>query len=195
MNNKVSIKAVIVIVCIICIAAAASGMEKNTASRTPSVSSVDPGRLERKIHDLVNKERKKRGMQALEWDVTLHSIARKFSEDMARRDFFSHEDPEGRSFCDRYSAAGFSCSIRIGHKVCLGAENISQDYLFNTSSSEGGGTFSHYNTEDKIARSVVERWMNSKGHRLNILTPYFKKEGIGVALDGDGKVYVSEDFC
>jgi uncharacterized protein YkwD len=194
-SDKVSIKFITAVLFIICIAAAARGMEKNTASRKPSASPVDPGRLEKKIHDLINKEREKRGLQTLEWDVNLHRIARKFSEDMARRDFFSHEDPEGRSFCDRYSAAGFSCSIRTGDTVCLGAENISQDNLVNSSSTEGGRTLLHYNTEDGIARSVVERWMHSKGHRLNILGPYFKREGIGVACDGGRKVYVSEDFC
>jgi uncharacterized protein YkwD len=193
-SDKVSIKAITAVLFIICLAAAARGMERNTASRTPS-SSVDPGRLEKKIHDLINKEREKRGLQALEWDVTLHRIARKFSEDMARQNFFSHEDPEGKNFCDRYRAAGFSCSIRIGDTVCLGAENISQDNLVNSSSNEGAKTFLHYSMEDRIARSVVERWMHSKGHRLNILAPYFKREGIGAAGDGDGKVYVSEDFC
>jgi uncharacterized protein YkwD len=151
--------------------------------------------LEKKIHNMINRERQKKGLPALSWDDSLHRIARQYSQDMVQRNFFSHHDPEGRTFCDRYKAAGFECKIKAGDTICLGAENIAQDNLISASSYKDGTTFLSSNTEDKIAESVVKRWMNSKGHRGNILTPYFKRQGIGVALSEDGKVYITENFC
>ncbi len=138
---------------------------------------------------MINAERKKQGLPGLLWDEDLHSIARKHSQDMERRNFFSHDDPEGRNFSDRYKDALFECRIRTGEAICRGGENISMMYL------EDGKTFLDGDTEDRIAESVVKRWIASKNHRANILTPYFKRQGIGVAISRDGKVYVTEDFC
>lgn len=195
MRDKVSIKFIAFILCFFCIAAVSEGREKDIASPPPSGRSVSPGRLEKKIHSLINRERIKRGLRVLSWNETLHGIARKYSEDMARRGFFSHEDPEGRTFRDRYKTAGFQCRISRGDKVFLGAENISQDNLREAAFFQDGKVSYSYKTEDRIARSVVKRWMRSEGHRRNILTPYFSREGVGVAIARDGRVYVTEDFC
>ena len=198
MRDKVLIKLITFILCAFCMAAVSEGREKNIVSPSPAAHSFSPGRLEREIHSLINKERTKRGLRALSWNKTLHIIARRYSEDMVHRGFFSHEDPEGRSFRDRYSAAGFHCRIRRGDNIFLGAENISQDNLRSSVFFQDGKiSYSSYsnNTEGRIARSVVKRWMKSEGHRRNILTPFFSREGIGVAIAHDGKVYVTEDFC
>jgi uncharacterized protein YkwD len=55
----------------------------------------------------------------------------------------------------------------------------------------------HYDwkTAGKIAESTVHGWMNSQGHRKNILTPRWKSEGIGVAISPDDKVYITQNFC
>lgn len=195
MRHKVSIRLITFTLCVFFIAAGSEGRGKDIVYRPHSANSVSAGRLERKIHALINRERAKRGLKVLAWNETLHGIARKYSEDMARGGFFSHEDPEGRVFHDRYNEAGFSCRIRRGDKVSLGAENISQDDILVSTFLEDGKISYSYNPEDQIARSVVRRWMNSKGHRRNILTPFFSREGIGVAIAHDGRVYVTEDFC
>jgi uncharacterized protein YkwD len=156
---------------------------------------IDVGRLEKKIHDLINQERKKKGLASLSWNKSLNSIARSYSRDMIERKFFSHNDPDGRSFIDRYHAGGFVCKLRNGNETCLGAENIAQDNLYSSVVYRNGVPSYSWNSEDEIAASVVKRWMQSRGHRGNILTAYFKRQGIGVAVSDDGKVYVTENFC
>jgi uncharacterized protein YkwD len=158
-------------------------------------SNLDIGRLEKKIHDLINAERKKKGLPGLSWNEDLNRIARKYSRDMAERRFFSHDDPEGRSFIDRYMAGGFECKLRDGNTTCLGGENIAQDNLYTSIAYLNGVPSYAWKSEDKIAASVVKLWMDSRGHRENILAPYFKRQGIGIAVTGEGRVFVTENFC
>jgi uncharacterized protein YkwD len=195
MFEKALLKIVSVILSVLCVVAILESSERDTRSNRLSGPHADVTHLEKKIHNMVNKEREKKGLPVLLWDESLHSIARKYSQDMEQRNFFSHNDPEGRSFCDRYKAARFECRIGVGDTICLGAENISQFHLNNSSSYKGCKTFFNSNTEDEIAESVVKGWMSSKNHGRNILTPYFKRQGIGVALSDDGRVYVTENFC
>ena len=96
---------------------------------------------------------------------------------------------------DRYKAGGFECRLRFGNKTCLGAENIAQDNLYRSVLYRNGVPSYDWNTGDEVAASVVNLWMKSKGHRENILTPYFKCQGIGIAISDDGRVYVTENFC
>lgn len=195
MSEKNLLKVVAVILSVLCSVAVLESSQRDTWSNRLSVSPVDVTHLEKKIHNMINRERQKKGLPVLLWDESLHRIARHYSQDMVQRNFFSHHDPEGSTFCDRYKAARFECKIKAGDTICLGAENIAQDTLISASSYKDGTTSLSSNTEDKIAESVVKRWMNSKGHRDNILTPYFKRQGIGVALSEDGKVYITENFC
>lgn len=76
------------------------------------------------------------------------------------------------------------------------SENIAQDNLYDRIwYTNGVATSYEWNTMDDIAFSVVDGWMNSPGHRQNILTPYYYSQGIGVAISSDDKVYVTENFC
>ena len=52
-----------------------------------------------------------------------------------------------------------------------------------------------WNSSRKIAETTVKGWMNSPGHRKNILTPHWRSEGIGIAISPDDKVYITENFC
>ena len=152
-------------------------------------------RLEKKIHDLINAERKKKGLPALEWNDSLNRIARRYSQDMSERNFFSHNDPEGKSFINRYEEEGFECRLRVANTTCFGAENIAQDNLYRSVLYLDGLPSYDWNREDEIAASVVTGWMKSKGHQENILTPYFKRQGIGISISENGKVYVTQNFC
>ena len=196
MNKKnLSTLISVFILCMLCMTGITESRERDAAAGSAFVPDMDITQLENKIHVLVNKERAKRGLSALSKDKRLHKVARKYSQDMVNRNFFSHNDPDGRSFYDRYKAEGYECSIRNGNTSCMGAENIAQSNLFSSYIYKDGKTFFNWSTEDKIAESVVKQWMGSKGHKANILTPYFKRQGIGVAFSDDGKVYITENFC
>ena len=51
-----------------------------------------------------------------------------------------------------------------------------------------------YRGVNAIASATVDGWMNSPGHRANILTSYFQSTGIGVAISGN-EVYLTQNFC
>lgn len=133
-----------------------------------------------KIHVLINEERTTRGLSPLSWNPTIAKASVNHSNDMANRDYFEHDSPEGRDFTWRYSQVGFTCSITQGNWIYGGAENIMY--------TEG------YYGVDTIATQSVDGWMDSPGHRENILTPYFKSQGIGVAKSGS-EVYITQNFC
>lgn len=155
----------------------------------------DTALIERLVHERVNVERKKHGLNLLAWNKSLHIIARNHSRDMAKRNYFSHTSPEGASFSDRYRAAHFSCSVRQGLNVFSGAENISQDNLYDSVRYRNNIPSYNWKSADEIARSVVLRWMESPPHRKNILFPYWKSQGLGISITDDGKVLVTENFC
>ena len=116
---------------------------------------------------------------------------------MATREYFSHETPEGLSPSGRADNAGFSCSKLVGVMLYSGiAENIFQGHLYNSYYTVNGVITSYdWNTNDDIAQITVDGWMNSPGHRKNILTDIFDQEGIGVVITQDDKVYVTQNFC
>ena len=151
--------------------------------------------LEKRIHALINKERKKNGLAPLEWSNRLSDIARLHSKDMAKRNYFSHYSPEGRDFSYRYKAGGFSCEVRVGNIIYCGGENIFQNNLYDRVMIRDGKKFYDWNSLDKIAETTVKGWMHSPGHRKNILTPYFKSEGIGVSVSEDDEVLITQNFC
>jgi uncharacterized protein YkwD len=100
---------------------------------------------------LVNQQRAAAGCRPLSTDPKLTELAQDFSAEMAARGFFDHTDPDGKTPWDRAAALG------IGN---LGGENI----------AEGQPT----------AQAVMDAWMNSPGHRANILDCDYRTIGIGV---------------
>ncbi len=151
--------------------------------------------LEKEIHVLINKERKKHNLSAMAWNDALSAIARKHSSDMAKRNYFSHFSPEGHDFSYRYKQEGYSCAVPVGERIYLGAENIFQNNLYDRIVFIDGMAHYEWNSMAKIADTTVRGWMNSPGHRKNILTPYWRSEGIGVAISPDDKVYITQNFC
>jgi uncharacterized protein YkwD len=163
---------------------------------------IDITSLEKQIHNLINDERRKNGLTGISWDDKLASIARGHSQDMANRGYFSHYDLEGHDIAYRYEKAAYTCSIYYKTDpdgtqwYATGAENIFQNNLYDTVYYINGIPTSYdWNNQDKIATSTVQGWMNSPGHRENILTSYWMNEGIGIAISSDDKVYITEDFC
>jgi uncharacterized protein YkwD len=156
---------------------------------------LDLSSLEKRIHDLINKERQKHGLSTIRWDDALKRIAQKHSADMAKRNYFSHTSPEGRDFSYRYIKSGYACAITIENRIYKGGENLFQNNLYTSVTTVNGVSYYDWNTLEDIAETTVEGWMNSPGHRKNILTPVWLREGIGVSIAPDDKVYITENFC
>jgi uncharacterized protein YkwD len=113
---------------------------------------------------LVNAERAQAGCQPLVIDAALSRLAADHSQDMAERGYFDHTDPDGRDPWDRAAAAGVDN---------LGGENIAQG--------------------QPDAQAVMDAWMNSEGHRANILNCDFTTIGVGVHIAGGGPWW-TQDF-
>jgi uncharacterized protein YkwD len=158
----------------------------------PSVRAAD---LAQRIHVRINAERARNGLSPLAWDKALSRIAAGHSRDMAKRKYLAHDSPEGQGFPDRYARASYTCRIRIGRTTYGGAENIALNHLYESVTTVNGVAYYDWNSPEKIAGKAVEGWMKSPGHRKNILTPHWKREGIGVEIAPDGKVYITQNFC
>ena len=157
----------------------------------------DAQRIEFLVHELTNQERQNHELSQLSFDTSISQIARGHSLDMASRNYFAHETPEGLSPSDRADQLGYSCQKMVGLLIYTGiAENIFQGHLFDSYYTVSGVITSYdWISEKEIAQITVEGWMNSPGHRENILTEIFDKEGIGVEITPEHKVYVTQNFC
>ncbi|KWT63059.1 hypothetical protein ADL21_04720 [Streptomyces albus subsp. albus] len=141
-----------------------SAAPSKTAPRATAAPGTSPSTAESQVLTLVNQERAKAGCSPLTADRQLGGLARDFSADMARRDFFDHTDPDGRSPWDRAKAAGIDG---------LGGENIARGQA--------------------DARAVMDTWMHSSGHRANILNCEYKTLGVGAHF-GSGGPWWTQDF-
>jgi len=74
------------------------------------------------------------------------------------------------------------------------AENIFQNWTYDSITYINGIPIYDWNTDEQIAQQTVDGWMNSPGHRENILSG-FHSEGIGVAIGSDDKVLITQNFC
>lgn len=130
-------------------------------SNSDSVSAI-----EKEVVRLVNVERQKNGLSALELDVALSKVAREKSKDMATKGYFSHTSPTYGS--------PFDMMKKFGIKYSTAGENIAM----------GQAT----------AEAVVKAWMNSEGHRANILNKNFTKIGVGYYKASNGSPYWTQMF-
>jgi uncharacterized protein YkwD len=148
-----------------------------------------------RIHALINKEREREGLASLQWDDALADIARKHSRDMAKRNYFDHVSPDGLDMMRRYSQDGYACSVRVDNTFYTGAENIALNHLYDSVTTVNGVAYYDWNSLEKIAETTVQGWMKSPGHRQNILMPHWRREGIGIVVAPDDKVYITQNFC
>ncbi|ALO11283.1 hypothetical protein AQF52_5689 [Streptomyces venezuelae] len=132
---------------------------------TAAPSTADRGEAaEAEVVRLVNVERAKVGCTPVRSDAQLAALAGAFSTDMAQRGFFDHTDPDGDTPWARAEQAGVTG---------LGGENIARGQA--------------------DAAAVMESWMNSDGHRANIMNCDFTTLGVGVHF-GDGGPWWTQDF-
>ncbi|MEU5862528.1 MULTISPECIES: CAP domain-containing protein [unclassified Nonomuraea] len=144
-----------------------------TTSATPAPKPSGPAGTvgtaeENEVLRLVNAERAKGGCNPLKHDAQLRAAAFGHSSDMAAKNYFDHTSKDGRSFMDRIRAAGFTGGTAF-------AENIAK-----------GQT---------TPASVMSSWMNSSGHRANIMNCRYTVIGVGVARNGQGPLHWTQDFA
>src|SRR5262245_49055059 len=159
-----------------------------TTAAEPGQPQIKVSDLEQRINAMVNGERHARSLKPLDWDQDLAKIARAHSQDMSKRGFFNHVNPEGETPRDRLRRAGYSCPKRAG-------ENIFQNNLYSRVTISGDRKSYDWNTPGQIAGSTVGGWMQSSGHRQNILNKAYRETGIGAAIADDGQVYITQVFC
>jgi uncharacterized protein YkwD len=157
---------------------------------------MDIPALEMEIHALINQQRGSNGHPDLGYDPALASVARNHSADMAQNNYFSHYDLQGLDPDARAAREGYSCAKNDESSYSMGlAENIMQNNLYDSVTYYNGVPRYAWNSPAAIAQSTVSGWMSSSGHRENILASAYDREGIGVAIARDDKVYITEDFC
>ncbi len=144
--------------------------------------------LEQQIHQSVNLQRRANDRKALEWDDTLANLARAHSEDMAKRGYFKHVNPEGETPMNRLNQAGYN-------KCRLVGENIYQNNLYSRAVTEKKRTTYDWNSMETITATTLKGWMDGDSHRENILQNDYTQEGVGVAIASDDKVYITQVFC
>lgn len=116
---------------------------------------------------LINEEREINGLEPLIWNSDLAGIAEAHCMDMMKRGYFSHYTPEGATPFDRMKSYGI--------KYSAAAENLAAG--------------------QPTPESVVKAWMESDGHRSNILNPNLKEAGIAFVRGGEYGIYWAQEFA
>ncbi|MCH8868976.1 MAG: CAP domain-containing protein [Chloroflexi bacterium] len=157
---------------------------------------IDVRQLAERVHALINAERNKNRLGPLAFDSKIASIAQNHSVDMALNDYFAHDNLQGLDPTDRGATVGYDCIKRYGTRYTFGlAENIHQGWLYSSTTYFNGVPIRDWNTQDELTVVAVRGWMNSAGHRENILTDTYDRSGVGVAIAEDDKVYITQNFC
>jgi uncharacterized YkwD family protein len=144
---------------------AKSSSSATTSSQAPSAGSSYSA-FQNEVVRLVNQERAKNGLGALSVDSALTKTATLKSQDMAENGYFSHTSPTYGSPFDMMKQFGITYRT-AGENIAMGQTTPAQ---------------------------VMEGWMNSPGHRANILQSSYTKIGVGVAQNSSGRYYWTQQF-
>jgi len=127
-------------------------------------------RVRREMLASVNAARKQARLRPLTANTLLDKAAQRHAEDMLKRGYFAHKSPAGTTVRERARSAGYEWHS-IGENIAYGQTSVDE---------------------------VMETWLNSPGHRKNILTPGFTELGVGIAMglgpDGKYQVYWVQNF-
>jgi uncharacterized YkwD family protein/spore coat assembly protein SafA len=122
--------------------------------------------IEDEVLRLINVERSKNGLQTLSYNWEASRVARIKSQDMINNNYFSHTSP--------IYGSPFKMLESYGLRFSAAAENIAYG--------------------QRSAQEVVNSWMNSPGHRANILSRSYTHTGVGVAKKANGTLYFTQVF-
>ena len=157
--------------------------------------------LARRVHAETNAARTQAGLAAVDWSPRLARIAQGHSEDMARRGYFDHVSPDGVTPRQRGAAAGVSCRKPLSERqVRVGVlENLYQTTRYASVVEHRTGSMRTRTVEwlspGDVARAAVTGWLESPGHRRNLLDIRADAQGIGVAVSPDSLVLVTQVLC
>lgn len=130
---------------------------QNTQTTSNNSVSNTVSAYETEVLNLVNIERQKAGLSSLKMDEALRNVARKKSEDMRIKGYFSHTSPTYGSPFDMMKQFGISYTM-AGENIAMG---------------------------QRTPQEVVTAWMNSSGHRANILKSGYTHIGVGYDVNGN----------
>jgi uncharacterized YkwD family protein/spore coat assembly protein SafA len=130
----------------------------------PSIDNVKS--LEQQVIDLVNKQRAAHGLALVKANWELCRVARYKSQDMINKGYFGHQSPTYGS--------PFTMMQSFGIRFSAAGENIAYG--------------------QRSPQEVMTAWMNSAGHRANILSPAYTQMGCGVAKTSSGTYYWTQEF-
>lgn len=150
---------------------------------TPSAAKYDmeTKEIENYLHQKINERRETNSLDSLKRSVKLNAIARYKSWDMAHRDYFAHRGPNGTTHQMMRNNFNSNCEIS--------GQNILKH-------PHGANAVASYeNSQSKWAEETINALMNSTGHRQNILDPDYEVQGIGVFVDENGTVFLTQEFC
>lgn len=132
-----------------------------------SIPSIDDVKaLEQKVIDLVNQQRAWNGLPALKANWELSRVARYKSQDMINKHYFAHQSPTYGS--------PFNMMESFGIRFSAAGENIAYG--------------------QRTPQEVMNGWMNSPGHKANILSGVYNQIGVGVAKASNGTFYWTQMF-
>ncbi|PGA25045.1 serine protease [Bacillus thuringiensis] len=131
--------------------------EQKPAEQKPAEEAKSLSEFEQRVVKLTNAERAKQGLPALKIDTELSKVARIKSEDMQKNNYFDHNSPTYGS--------PFDMMKKFGISYTSAGENIAQG--------------------QRTPEEVVQAWMNSAGHRANILNNGFTHIGVGYVESGN----------
>ncbi len=129
----------------------------------------DNSSLEQQVYQEVNRLRTSRRLPPLVWNNAVAAEARRHALNMAQRNFFAHRDPNRGDVGQRFTASG------IDWQRC--SENIYEEMGIRNP-----------------VGAAVRAWMESPGHRRNMLDRSVGETGVGIAVRGDGKLYFVQEF-
>lgn len=146
---------------------------KNNADTKTVVANNDKfmEQVQAMIFKKVNEERRKAGVSQLSYNSTMEKYAKIKSQDMGDRKYFDHKDPEGNLITAKMKKDG------VNYRAW--GENIA--YIGGVSDA------------NELANQFMRNWMNSPGHRANILSNNFSSIGVGVYKTGN-TVYATQEF-
>ncbi|HGH7180022.1 serine protease [Bacillus cereus] len=131
--------------------------ETQKPAEKPAEEAKSLSEFEQRVVELTNAERTKQGLPALKIDTELSKVARIKSEDMQKNNYFDHNSPTYGS--------PFDMMKKFGISYTSAGENIAQG--------------------QRTPEEVVQAWMNSAGHRANILNNGFTHIGVGYVENGN----------
>ncbi len=140
------------------------------ASFTPALPAYSSAITQDSVFELTNQSRSQERMSTLTYNTTLEKAAQAKADDMLARQYFAHNTPDGKTPWYFFDL--------VGYKYLSAGENLAV----------------HFNDVEPLQ----DAWMNSPGHRANILNSSYKEMGVGIShgqFEGHDSIFVVEEFA